>query len=103
MSSLRATSGSVAIQKAKGWIASSCCAVLAVLAMTMLLSGCSGYKTPSLSGGPETMSAETLCFRAAGSRQTELEDEISRRNLDCAGLLQEDPLLVGPDEAVHRF
>ena len=77
--------------------------LIALLALAACLTGCSGYKKPSMSVNPESMSAETLCFRAAGSRKPELNDEISRRNIDCAGLLADDPLLSGPDESVHRF
>lgn len=70
------------------------------------LSGCSSgnYKTPGVSKAPSELSADTLCFDYATSKKPELAAEIEARNLDCAGLLRDDPLYGGgPDDSVYRI
>jgi hypothetical protein len=75
----------------KLWIASL------TLAMTLTVTACVStgtYKSPSVSGNPSKMSADTLCYRAATARaNAALKDEIRARNLDCAAILESDPLL----------
>ncbi len=68
------------------WIASS----LSLLAMT---TGCaSGYKTPSVSNNPHSMSADTLCYRAAYAKDDPaVQEEIAARGLDCAENLSQQP------------
>jgi len=59
-----------------------------------------------MSGDPAKMSSDTLCFRYANNKAPELAAEIDRRNLDCASILREDPLLTqgrGELEAAHRI
>ena len=59
----------------------------------MLLTACTGagaYKSPSASGDPARMSADTLCYRAAYGRADQaLRDEIAARNLDCRAVLEQ--------------
>lgn len=68
---------------------------LMFFAMTLMvctLSACSGYKTPSMSGDPARMSADTLCYRYAYAKSDpKLADEVSLRNLDCREILDEQP------------
>jgi hypothetical protein len=56
----------------------------------LLLGACAGnYKAPSLSGNPQSMSAETLCFRYAGAKNDPaIVAEITARRLDCGQLLE---------------
>ena len=79
------------------------CFVATLLAMTLSLTACAGYKTPSLSGDPSKMSADTLCFRYESSKDPALGAEIDARNIDCAGLLREDPLYSGPDDSAYKM
>ena len=68
------------------------------LLLSLFLGACAGYRGPSVSGDPARMSGDTLCFRYESSRDAALGAEIARRNLDCAGLLRDDPLYPGgPD------
>jgi hypothetical protein len=56
------------------------------LAMTTACGG--NFKTPSLSN-PHSMSADTLCYRAAYAKSNEaLNNEVAARNLDCENILQ---------------
>ena len=73
------------------------------LGVAASLAACSGYKTPGLSKSPQSMSADTLCFRYETTKDAALGAEINARNLDCAGLLRDDPLLSGPDDSVYRM
>ncbi|MCB1532064.1 MAG: hypothetical protein KDJ35_04250 [Alphaproteobacteria bacterium] len=66
--------------------------IYVMMACLLLLGACSGYKAPSMSGDPAKMSADTLCFRYASAKDPALGAEIDRRDLDCAALLQDDPL-----------
>ncbi|MEM7651336.1 MAG: hypothetical protein AAF204_04555 [Pseudomonadota bacterium] len=78
-----------------------------ILALSILslaaLSACQNYRTPSLSGDPAKMSSDTLCFRYASSKAPELGAEIARRNLDCAALLRDDPLLANSRELDNAY
>ena len=65
----------------------------AVLAMTMVLTGCATMKSPSISGDPARMSADTLCYRGAYARSSEaIQSEIAARNLDCRAILAQQPV-----------
>lgn len=78
---------------------------IALIAL-ILLTACSGYNTPTVSGDPAKMSADTLCFRYASSKDPALGTEIAARGLDCTSLLRDDPLLRGSArdlDAAHRI
>ena len=61
--------------------------------IVLLLTACTGGNYyPTLSGDPERMSGQTLCFRHANTGDPDLATEITKRNIDCAGLLSEDPV-----------
>jgi uncharacterized lipoprotein YajG len=63
------------------------------LAAAILLTACANPKTPTISGNPQTMSADTLCYRHAGARHNQaIADEIKARRLNCAQILESDPL-----------
>ncbi len=76
-----------------------------IISICLLLTACTGLKTPSTSGDPAKMSADTLCFRYASSEDPALGAEIAARNLDCVTILRDDPLYPsGPDlDAAHRM
>jgi len=61
--------------------------------MTLLiLTACSGYKTPSMSSDPSKMSADTLCYRHAYAKSDpRLRDEIEARGLECGEILRQQP------------
>jgi hypothetical protein len=64
------------------------CLIIALL----LLSACSGYKSPSMSGDASKMSADTLCYRQAYAKSDpRLRDEIAARGLDCDEILRQQP------------
>lgn len=67
--------------------------LLAALAMT--LTACQNYRSPRMSATPASMSSDTLCYRHATTKSQPLADEITRRNLDCRDILENDPLLAG--------
>lgn len=67
----------------------------ALLIIVLTLTACSNYRTPSASGNPAKMSSDTLCYRYASSRDSELGDEIRRRGIDCGAILESDPLYGG--------
>jgi hypothetical protein len=70
----------------------------------LLLAACAGgYRHPGMHQDPSKMSADTLCFRYASSKDPALAAEIAARSLDCTALLREDPLYSGPDDAVYRM
>ena len=61
--------------------------------VSVALSACGHYNAPSLSGNPATMSSDTLCYRyATAKRDQAIADEITRRNLNCARVLENDRL-----------
>ncbi len=42
-----------------------------------------------MSGNPQRMSSDTLCYRAAGAKtDSALKDEIRARRLDCNAILE---------------
>jgi hypothetical protein len=58
----------------------------------VLLTACSGYKTPSMSSDPSKMSADTLCYRQAYAKSDpRLRDEIESRGLECGEILRQQP------------
>lgn len=58
----------------------------------LLLSACSGYKSPSMSSDPSKMSADTLCYRYAYAKSDpRLRDEIKARGLECGEILRQQP------------
>lgn len=66
------------------------------LTLALLLTGCEGFRYPSLSPTPEEMSSQTLCYRHATAQGDQaLADEIATRRLDCAEIVADDPLLEG--------
>jgi hypothetical protein len=66
------------------------------LILALTLTACANPKTPSISSNPKTMSADTLCYRYAGARKnTAIADEIKARGLNCAQILESDPLYRG--------
>ena len=73
-----------------------------IVSVLITLTACQSYRTPSMSGDPAGMSADTLCFRYASSKDPELGAEIARRNLDCARLLESDPLLNHQNRELDR-
>ncbi len=86
------------------WIASLALAMTGVL----FLSACAGYKSPSLSGDPAKMSADTLCYRYDGRADSPVGKEIASRNLDCTEVLRADPVYSGSTatrdlDAAHRI
>ncbi len=55
----------------------------------VLLAACAGYKKPGLSGNPQSMSGDTLCYRYAYAKSDPaLAAEVSARNLDCDKILR---------------
>jgi len=63
------------------------------LVLLVCLQSCTNPKTPSISSNPQTMSADTLCYRHAGGRKNQaIADEITARRLNCAQILESDPL-----------
>ncbi|HBR68263.1 MAG TPA: hypothetical protein DEA55_02685 [Rhodospirillaceae bacterium] len=81
-----------------------------LLAMTgaLFLTACAGYKSPSLSGDPSKMSADTLCTRYDGREDSPIGKEIASRNLDCMRVLGADPVYSGSTtsrdlDAAHRI
>ena len=76
--------------------------IFLMLVLAMPLTACQSYRTPSMSGDPAQMSSDTLCFRYASSKDPELGAEIARRNLDCARLLESDPLLNHRSHEIDR-
>lgn len=79
--------------------------ILPAITLCLLLTACAGYKTPGLDQAPHEMSADTLCFRYASSKDPALAAEIDARNLDCAALLRDDPMMPGGPglDAAHRI
>lgn len=80
------------------------------LAMTglLFLTACAGYKSPSLSGDPAKMSADTLCYRYDGNAASPVGKEIAARNLDCIEVLRADLVYSGSTtsrdlDAAHRI
>lgn len=69
--------------------------LITVLLITACLTGCEGYRTPTMSENPAKMSDHTLCYRAETTGKTDLKDEARRRNLDCRAAIENDPLLAG--------
>ena len=68
----------------------------ALFTTLLTITACGGhYKTTSLSGDPAKMSADTLCFHYASSKNPKFATEIDARNLDCTTLLRDNPLLNG--------
>lgn len=68
---------------------------LTILAIASL-TACQNYRTPQFRNStPESMSSDTLCYRYATTKNENLADEISRRNLNCAAILENDPLYQG--------
>ena len=66
------------------------------LTLALLLTGCEGFKYPSLQSEPQEMSSQTLCYRHATSQGDQaLADEIATRGLNCAEIVKDDPLLEG--------
>ncbi|MGB4107611.1 MAG: hypothetical protein WBK55_07425 [Alphaproteobacteria bacterium] len=58
----------------------------------VLLTACSGYKSPSMSSDPSKMSADTLCYRYAYAKSDRaLKDEIRARGLECEEILRAQP------------
>lgn len=74
-------------------------------AFILLLTACSGsgYKTPGMDKAPAKMSADTLCFRYASSKDPALGKEIDARNIDCTALLREDPFYTHDLDPAHRM
>lgn len=72
-----------------------------LLLLTLLLTACAGYKTPTMSSDPAKMSSDTLCYRYGIGRadNAALAAEITARNLDCAAILRADPLYSGSNES----
>lgn len=68
-----------------------------ILIVGLLLAGCASYKHPSTSSDPAKMSADTLCFRYASSKDEALADEINARGIDCMDMLKDDPLYNNRD------
>ena len=65
----------------------------------LLLVSCEGYKRPSLSSNPQTMSADGLCFRDAYAQlDAAMKAEIAARNLDCDEILESQPPPPGQSE-----
>ena len=64
-----------------------------IVCLTLTVSACQSYRAPSMSGDVTRMSSDTLCYRHASSRDTKLAEEITRRRLDCARILESDPLV----------
>lgn len=64
--------------------------LLSILFMLVMISGCQSLKRPS--GDPAKISSDTLCYRAANKNSDALQAEIDFRNLDCARILEADPL-----------
>lgn len=62
--------------------------------LTLSACGDGSFRRPTASNkDADTMSAETLCYRNATAKKSEAVDaEVKSRNLDCAAILQEDPL-----------
>ena len=67
------------------------------LCALIALSACMEHtRHPQFSGNPSGMSAETLCYRYAGAKKNEaLAAEVRARDLDCATMLESDPLFQG--------
>lgn len=67
---------------------------IALFACLALLSACAeDFKHPS-AGNPQSMSADTLCYRAAFAKDDQaIRDEIAARNLDCARILETQRLV----------
>ncbi|MEZ5815428.1 MAG: hypothetical protein R3E13_12035 [Alphaproteobacteria bacterium] len=59
------------------------------------LSACQSLRAPRVNATPESMSSDTLCYRYASSKNEALREEIARRNLNCAAILENDPLYQG--------
>lgn len=62
------------------------------LALSLLLGACQNYRTPRLSATPASMSSDTLCYRYATTKNEALGKEITARGLNCAAILENDPL-----------
>lgn len=62
---------------------------IALFACLALLPACAGgFKHPA-AGNPQSMSADTLCYRAAFAKDDQaIRDEIAARRLDCARILE---------------
>lgn len=69
----------------------------------LLLAACAGnYKHPSISN-PQSMSADTLCYRYGTNPQSqELAAEIESRGIDCSAILKDEPLYTGRPEETER-
>ena len=62
--------------------------IILVLVLTACMGACATMKSPSITGDPARMSADTLCYRAAHARASEaINAEIAARNLDCRAIL----------------
>jgi hypothetical protein len=70
-----------------------------IMLLPLLLTACGGnFKHPSRD--PAKMSAETLCFRYASQPRDEaLSNEVKARRLDCASMLERDPLYHDPSRS----
>ncbi len=69
------------------------CTIIALIPLALAaLAGCEGYKGPSLSGSPETMSTQTLCYRYVTGDEA-LAPEVAERGVDCSEVIKSDPLL----------
>ena len=64
-----------------------------VILGALLISACSGYRTPSASQDPTKLSDHTLCYRSETTGKSDLRLEVKRRKLDCRGYIESDPLL----------
>lgn len=66
-----------------------------LLLLTLCLAACGGmdnFKHPTFSN-PQSMSADTLCYRyATAQKDANLDAEVHARGLDCDAILAEDPL-----------
>lgn len=64
-----------------------------LVCLLLALGACQRYNGPSARSNPATMSSDTLCYRYATAKHDKaLVDEVARRNLNCAVILENDPL-----------
>lgn len=68
-------------------------ALITGLLLTACLTGCEGYRAPSVSQDPAKLSDHTLCYRAQTTGKPEFKAEAAKRNLDCRAEIEGDPLL----------
>ncbi len=66
---------------------------LLTLSLVLILCGCANTNHPSVRSNPATMSSDTLCYRyATAKRDPAYGAEVKARGLDCAAILESDPL-----------